>query len=137
MKIKTYLSGLLVFGAFLTIGVHEILNKTSYDNSINGTIISDSTRGSVKVQRGSADDTDSVLEIKNGLGVTNLSILGNGNLTGKDATLDNILLNNILELTPVATPTLDPGKRLLWLEETAPGDGQIIFWDGVRRRIIG
>lgn len=50
----------------------------AYDNSIEPEIITNTTLGAVTIQRGSAADTDNVLEIKNGSGVIQLYAKGTG-----------------------------------------------------------
>lgn len=56
-----------------------------YDNSINPEIITDATRGALTLRRGSALDTDNVIEIQNGAATNKAFINGNGNGTFTDA----------------------------------------------------
>ena len=67
----------------------------SYDISSNPEIITDSTRGAVTFQRGSALDTDAVIEVKDGAGTTNFSVDGNGDLTANTYTGDGSSLTNV------------------------------------------
>lgn len=55
--------------------------QTSYNNSVEPEILTNSTLGAFTVQRGSALDTDNTLEIKNGAGVITASITGEGKLS--------------------------------------------------------
>jgi hypothetical protein len=114
----------------------DINLQNAYDNG-SGVILTDATRGAVAFQRGSAGDTDNVFEIMSGMGIVNLAIAGNGNLTGKNARFDKADLNYI-QLDILATPpSYDPLKPALWYEESGTlGDGQLMLWDGVRIRIV-
>jgi len=63
-----------------------------YDNSTSPEITTDSTRGSLTVKEGTADDTADVFDGKNNAGTTTFSINGNGALrtsvTAEDNTID-------------------------------------------------
>lgn len=52
--------------------------QLAYNNSTDGTIITDVTRNAVKLQRGTALDTDDVLEVLNGAGAQTAGITGAG-----------------------------------------------------------
>lgn len=52
--------------------------QQAYNASIDPEITTDSTRGALTIKRGSAADTDAVLEIQNGAGSNTLSITGDG-----------------------------------------------------------
>ena len=52
--------------------------QTSYENSGTTEIITDDVNGALTVQRGSAADTDNVIEVKNGAGTTTFQVDGNG-----------------------------------------------------------
>lgn len=52
--------------------------QNAYDNSSTPEILTDSTRGALSVKRGSAADTDTVLEVLNNAGSVTCSITGNG-----------------------------------------------------------
>ena len=52
--------------------------QQAYDNSSTPEVLTDSTRGALTIKRGSAADTDNVLEIQNNAGTTNASITGTG-----------------------------------------------------------
>lgn len=54
--------------------------QQAYDNSVTPEIVTDVTRGALTLKRGTAADTDNVLEIQNGSGSVTASILGNGYL---------------------------------------------------------
>ncbi len=49
-----------------------------YDNSTTPELLTDTVRGALSIKRGSAEDTDSVLEVLNGAGTTTFSVDGNG-----------------------------------------------------------
>ena len=53
--------------------------QDAYDNG--ELITTDATNGALTLKRGSASDTDNVLEVKNGAGTTNASITGDGEST--------------------------------------------------------
>jgi hypothetical protein len=55
--------------------------QDTYNNSTDGRIVTDATRESVKLRRGTAADTDAVLSIQNGAGTTTTTIAGNGVIT--------------------------------------------------------
>ena len=68
--------------------------QQAYDVSSEPEIITDSTRGSVTLQRGSASDDDKVFEIKNGAGTVVFSVDGNGFVVGGDVTIaDSVRVN--------------------------------------------
>jgi hypothetical protein len=58
--------------------------QNAYDNSIDPEIITDSTRSALTVRRGSAADTDNVIEVQNGAGTVTASIRGDGVITGEN-----------------------------------------------------
>lgn len=58
--------------------------QNAYDNSSTPEILTDSTRGAISVKRGSAADTDAVIEVLNGAGSTVATITGEGNVTVTD-----------------------------------------------------
>jgi hypothetical protein len=56
--------------------------QQAYDNSsANPEILTDATRGAVTLRRGSAADTDDVLEIQSNAGTKNFAVTGQGNVT--------------------------------------------------------
>ena len=54
--------------------------QNAYDNSTNPEILTNTDLGSVSIKRGSASDTDAVLEVLNGAGTTTARINGNGSV---------------------------------------------------------
>lgn len=56
--------------------------QVSYDNSSEPEILTDSTRGAVTIKRGSAADTNTIIEGLNGAGSTTFSVTGSGVVTG-------------------------------------------------------
>ena len=54
--------------------------QDAYLNSSDGKITTDTVRTGLKLQRGSALDTDVVLDVRDGAGVANFSVTGEGNL---------------------------------------------------------
>jgi hypothetical protein len=55
--------------------------QTAYNNSIDPEIVTDTTNGAVTLKRGSALDTDNVLEIQNGAGSAVWEVTGEGDVT--------------------------------------------------------
>jgi hypothetical protein len=66
----------------------------AYDNSLVTEILTDATRGALTFQRGSALDTDNVLEIQNGSGTNTFEVDGNGLIKIKDTTTTNTISIN-------------------------------------------
>jgi hypothetical protein len=56
--------------------------QNAYDNAITPEILTDSTNGAVSIKRGSAADTDFILEGLNNAGTTTFGVTGNGVVTG-------------------------------------------------------
>lgn len=56
--------------------------QVSYNNSAEPEILTDSTRGAVTIKRGSAADTDTIIEGLNGAGSITFSVTGEGVVTG-------------------------------------------------------
>lgn len=52
--------------------------QNTYNNSDTPEIVTDSTRGAVSLKRGSAADTNNVLEVQNGAGTNTFTVTGNG-----------------------------------------------------------
>lgn len=72
--------------ASATSGVSVTSLQQAYNNSVNPEIITDTTRNGVTIRRGSAADTDDVLQVQNGAGSTTFSVDGNGNITANNFT---------------------------------------------------
>lgn len=62
-------------------GVSTTSLQQAYNNSISPEITTNAVLGALSVQRGSAADTDNVIEGANGAGTTTFSITGAGNIT--------------------------------------------------------
>jgi hypothetical protein len=62
----------------------------AYNNSVTPEIITNATLGAVTVQRGSASDTDNVLEGKNGTGTNTFTVDGNGKTTTASLVIGSI-----------------------------------------------
>ncbi len=58
--------------------------QAAYNSSMNPEIVTDATLGAVTIKRGSAADTDNVLETKNGAGSNTFEVTGAGKVTGTD-----------------------------------------------------
>ena len=58
--------------------------QSAYNSSLNPEIVTDATLGAVTIKRGSAADTDNVLETKNGAGSNTFEVTGAGKVTGTD-----------------------------------------------------
>jgi hypothetical protein len=84
--------------------------QEAYDISVEPEIITDSTRGAVTIQRGSALDTDNIIEGKNGAGSVTSNITGEG-----DATFNNITPNGLVDGRDIAAD----GALLDTAEQTA------------------
>lgn len=65
-------------------GVSVSTMQNTYNNSIDPEIVTDSTRGAVTIKRGSAADTNAVLEVQNGAGSVTASITGAGVIAGSN-----------------------------------------------------
>lgn len=52
--------------------------QAAYDNSVNPEILTDETRGAFSLKRGTAADTDAIIEVVNGSGVQTFNVAGNG-----------------------------------------------------------
>jgi hypothetical protein len=63
-------------------GVGTTILQQAYENGTEPEITTNTTRGAITIKRGSAADTDLVIEIKNGADSTTFSVDGNGNITG-------------------------------------------------------
>jgi hypothetical protein len=62
----------------------------AYNNSVTPEIITNATLGAVTVQRGSAADTDNILEGKNGTGTNTFTVDGNGKTTTDSLVIGSI-----------------------------------------------
>jgi hypothetical protein len=79
--------------------------QQAYNNSVTPEITTNATLGALTVKRGSASDSDTVLEVQNGAGNVTASIDGNGNITGNLLQLQS--QNNVsLESTGFRYPEL-------------------------------
>jgi hypothetical protein len=63
-------------------GVGTTTLQQAYENGTEPEITTNTTRGAITIKRGSAADTDLVIEIKNGADSTTFSVDGNGKITG-------------------------------------------------------
>lgn len=75
--------------------------QTAYDNSADPEILTDSTRGALTIKRGSAADTDCVVEVQNGAGTQTFCVDGEGDIIANSAVLNGI--NAIQNLSSVLT----------------------------------
>ncbi|CAB5228107.1 hypothetical protein UFOVP1531_1 [uncultured Caudovirales phage] len=67
------------FGSATGVGGQSVSTmQNTYDNSSSPEILTDSTRGAVSIRRGSAADTDVVLEVLNNASTITYSVTGNG-----------------------------------------------------------
>lgn len=67
-------------------GISVTSLQSAYNNSVEPEILTDSTRGAVAFRRGSAADTDTIIEGQNGAGTVTFSVTGNGLITGTTTT---------------------------------------------------
>lgn len=105
-----------------------------YENSLQPQITTDSTRGAIQVKRGSAADTDNVIEVLNGAGTTTASIDGNGDadLAGLAVDTDTLYVdksNNRVGIgttSPLASMHISSTTPVIQLTDTNTGcDSQI------------
>ena len=111
-----------------TIDKYELLNPKSsgisvstlqnaYDNSTTPEILTDSTRGAVTLKRGSAADTDDVLEIENNAGVQKFAVTGNGKIFTASETASRIAsINSGQEIESLNTATYPDLTELSYLK---------------------
>ena len=66
-----------------------------YENSSTPEILTDTTRGALSIKRGTALDTDNVIEGLNGAGATTYSVDGNGDVTAVSFTGDGSALTGL------------------------------------------
>lgn len=78
--------GLAGGGAGGTGGTFQDLQDT-YNNSVDPEILTDTTRGALTIRRGSAADTDNVLEVENNAGTKNFEITGTGDVDNAGSTV--------------------------------------------------
>ena len=82
--------------------------QDAYDNSTSPEILTDATNGALSVKRGSAADTDNVVEVLNNAGTVTAAIAGDGTITtsntvdGRDVATDGTKLDDLVTLTGVA-----------------------------------
>jgi len=84
--------------------------QSAYNSSMNPEIVTDATLGAVTVKRGSAADTDNVLETKNGAGSNTFEVTGAGKVTGTDfndvaLTTGGVATNYLDETGAYSAPT--------------------------------
>lgn len=108
-------------GAGQSSGIVVDLQK-AFNASFNPEIVTDSTRGAVTFRRGSAADTDNVLEIQNGAGTNTATITGAGVISGIGSGITGI---NNLENNLTSLGTLGAGQ-----------DGYALTWDNTAGRIV-
>lgn len=71
------------FGGLTGLGSLGTTNlQQAYLNSVTPQIVTDVTLGALALKRGTAADTDNVLEIENGIGTITAKVDGNGKITG-------------------------------------------------------
>ncbi|MBL4871769.1 MAG: hypothetical protein JKX72_12555 [Robiginitomaculum sp.] len=92
--------------------------QDGYDNSIEPEIVTNSTLGALTIKRGSAADSDNVVEIQNGAGTVVAALTAEGNLIlsglvdGRDVAADGTFLDNLDALD------IDETANRLWLSNT-------------------
>ena len=64
--------------------------QNAYDNATTPEILTDSTNGAVSIKRGSAADTNNILEGLNGAGTTTFAVTGNGVVTADLSNCTNL-----------------------------------------------
>ena len=82
--------------------------QAAYDASTSPEILTDATNGALSVKRGSAADTDNVIEVLNNAGTITAAIAGDGTITtsstvdSRDIATDGTKLDDLVTLTGVA-----------------------------------
>jgi hypothetical protein len=67
------------FGSSTGVGGQSVSTmQNTYDNSVTPEILTDATRGALSIRRGSAADTDNVIEVLNNASSITFSVTGNG-----------------------------------------------------------
>jgi hypothetical protein len=84
-------------------GVSVSTLQNVYNNSSDPEITTDATRGAVSIKRGSAADSDNVLEILNGAGSTALAIKATGAVSG--ATLVTSVVDDYIDINEESAPS--------------------------------
>jgi len=87
--------------------------QQTYDNSESPEVLTDSTRGALTIKRGSAADTDNILEGLNGAGDTTFGVDGNGQITGDFSLVDHN------EVTGIQGGDVDDYQHLTTAQVTA------------------
>jgi hypothetical protein len=130
------------FGSSAGAGGTSVSNlQNAYDNSNNPEITTDSTRGAVSIKRGSAADTDDVVEVLNGAGTKNFAVDGNGDVF-TNGLVDGVDIANHVLNQDYSHDTIDqhidglgnPHQTSLSnLTDTTIGllsKGQLLIWNG-------
>lgn len=86
-------------------GISTTTLQQSYNNSTEPEILTDPTRGAVSLRRGSAADSDNVIEIQNNAGNTNARITGEGNIFGNNLSGTNTGDQDLSGLVPYSGAT--------------------------------
>jgi hypothetical protein len=73
--------------------------QNAYDNSLNPEILTDATRDAISIKRGSAADTDNILEGLNGAGSTTFTLKGNGAVSSTGLTSTGIITDGFNSLS--------------------------------------
>jgi hypothetical protein len=81
-------------------GISVSTLQNAYNNSTDPEIVTDSTRGAVTFKRGSAADTDNVIEVQNASAVTKFYVTGNGEFQGR-------VKRRVLTIVSSSTPTVN------------------------------
>jgi hypothetical protein len=83
--------------------------QQGYNVSTTPEILTDATRGALTVKRGSAADTDNVLEVQNGAGSTTAAITGNGTIVTSLTASRAIVTDGSSNLSTSATTATELG----------------------------
>ena len=102
--------------------------QEAYDDSTSPEILTDATRGGLSVKRGSAADTDIVLEVLNGAGVVAFTVDGNGKVTLDPAAWGGVAPNANAEDLAILHDAAVAG---LTLGTSTSGQASIFFGDTV------
>lgn len=76
--------------SFGSAGVSTATLQSAYDNASEPEILTDATRGAVTMRRGSAADTDNIIEGQNGAGTNTFEVTGEGTITSKSGNTETV-----------------------------------------------
>lgn len=117
------------FGGTAGVGGLSVTSlQGAYDNSITPEIVTNSTNGAVTFKRGSAADTDLVIEGQNAAGTTTFSVKGDGSTYAENLGVGQSTPTAVLHLKAgTAAASTAPIKFTSGTKLTTPEDGALEF----------